>query len=256
MKFELLPILHLIKELYELPRDRRRFDEYLQKLQTETGSDMALPIGGYNPMAKESVLAQVERLMALDAEAIVEEELFKINRSLALEKNETFQVSLVLADDLGGAWSHHGMVDFNSKFKIKPLVKRQFCTPYLWPSEEHTTSLIEQRTREYVHRTIYWVENGAPIALEEYLRQEIYVAKQLKASIDLSEKRKEYLLQFVERNRLSEEYSLLFNFFYGDETSVELGYKKYGFHEMEGFELATYLAANDEVLYESDQKER
>jgi len=68
--FRLKPILGEMKELYQGPVSPDRFKNYLSKLQGSTDQDLALPIAGFNPMAKGHVLEKIEELEALGAEDI------------------------------------------------------------------------------------------------------------------------------------------------------------------------------------------
>ncbi len=75
MNFELLPILNLMLNFYEKPRDFDRFQTYLALLQGDTKGDLVLPISGFNPMAKAHVLDKLREFKALDAEKIMSETL-------------------------------------------------------------------------------------------------------------------------------------------------------------------------------------
>ena len=56
MSFELLPIIDKMLDFYQNPRNSDRFQVYLKMLQGDTKGDLVLPIGGFNPMAKEHIL--------------------------------------------------------------------------------------------------------------------------------------------------------------------------------------------------------
>lgn len=244
MQFELIPILDKMAALYQMPRTSARFDAYLLMLQGATKGDMILPIAGYNPMAKEEVLQQVQYLRKLQAEQIIERELTRINPALKEYKDITFQVILNLADDVGGAWSNFYATNYTSKFDMHSLVKRNFCTPYLWTSEKHTEALIAQRTRESVYRTLYCNINKRPKTLKDFVEQETFV--QTHAYVSAQDISQEYFVnieKFYLKNIDSEEYSLIFNFFYGDEASKSLEYPIYGRSKYEGFAFAKYLAS-------------
>ena len=69
--FKIRPVLDLMLEFYEHPRNQERFDLYLKLLQGSSKSDLELPIGGYNPMAKEHITEKLKELLNLDAEKII-----------------------------------------------------------------------------------------------------------------------------------------------------------------------------------------
>jgi hypothetical protein len=121
-----------------------------------------------------------------------------------------------------GGWTNRFTTDFDSKFKINALVKRQFCTPIFWTSEPYNELLIRQRTYEYALRTIYWLNKPKPNILREFVEQEQFVIQNSPISnqIPQSESQKNFYLKHSE----SDNYHLIFNFFYGDDASNQLGF--------------------------------
>ena len=110
--------------------------------------------------------------------------------------------------------------------------------------KKHTEALIAQRTREYVYRTLYWTLNNHPKSLQHFVEQEVFVQRQTYNDRPIQEKD-----TFIEIEKFyteygdSEEYGLIFNFFYGDEASISLGYPIYGRSKCEGFRFAKHLAS-------------
>jgi len=242
MPFLLRPILAEMKAFYQQPISAKRFQLYLHKLQGDTKGDMILPVAGYNPMGKAVVLAKLEELEALGAEGLMAEVIVEINKDLT-QQQQQIEVVLNLADDLGGAWTNRDTTDYDSKFNITALVKRHFCAPYFWTSESYNAELIRTRTKAYLLRYLYCEINAKPVTLEAHLLQEIYVAQNIydfpkdTESTDFIE-----LEKFYQKNKESQAYDIIFNFFYGDKASRSLGYKAYGNKGMGGFELARYKA--------------
>ncbi|GAA4274915.1 hypothetical protein U6A24_12375 [Aquimarina gracilis] len=244
MKFELIPILDFIEDLYNKPRSQNRFKEYLFKLQGNSKDGLDLPIMGFNPMGKEHALQKIEELKYLEAEDIIRKTLNELNSKLNNQNSKTIKVVLNLADNLGGAWTNRYATDFDSKFKINALVARNFCTPYFWTSESYHKALVKKRTLEYAYRTVYWLENVGPSTLEDHVKQEIFVHKQIgNTSIQGKKKMFDTIQKFYEAYRYEDEYSVLFNFFYGDAASSSLGYPTYGIKEVNGFDYAKKLAS-------------
>jgi hypothetical protein len=232
MHFELLPILDLMLDFYQKPRDFDRFQEYLSLLQGDTKGDMARPIGGFNPMAKAHILEKLTALKDLDAEKIMAESLAKV---FPKQKNApVFKVSLTLADDWKGGWTNHFTADFDSKFKLNPLVTRQFCTPVFWTSENFDATIIAQRTIEYAFRTSYWFDKKTkPITLKDHFEQELFVAKKRTPQYKSQKMPFDtvFLQNFYKKHADSDDYALIFNFFYGDAASESLGFKTFGVTE-------------------------
>jgi len=246
MQFELVPILSVMEELYETPISPARFKEYLAKLQGGTKGDMVLPIGGFNPMAKEHILEKIHELQALEAEDLIRKTLVELNAKQQDQPSTFIKVVLNLADDLKGGWTNHYTTDFDSKFKINALVVRNFCTPYFWTSEDYTATSIERKTLEYAYRTIYWKQNPKPQTLADHFAQEVFVQQQITPTNTIPDttdwREVEELYQTFKD---SDDYSLLFNFFYGDEASASLGYATFGMGERAGFEYARIVAGHE-----------
>src|SRR4051812_3576713 len=102
MMFELSPIIETMIALYQQPRTTERFYEYLKILQGNSKDDMLVPVGNYNPMAKEHVLEKLLELKKLNAEQIVSETIAEINKKNSGDISRKFKVSIALADDLKG----------------------------------------------------------------------------------------------------------------------------------------------------------
>lgn len=242
MTFELLPIIDIMIDLYEKPRNFERFQEYLETLQGDAKGDLTIPISGFNPMAKEHLLDKLKELKKLDAEKIIEETLNDLNdNNLSKNSNRNFKVAINLSDDLKGGWTNRFTSDYDSKYKINGLFSRNFCTPFFWSSEIFTEDIIRQRTLEYTFRTVYWLNNPKP--LKEHLEQEIFVASQTNNNGKIYETDFKVLDKFYNDNKNTDNYHIIFNFFYGDKASAFMGFSTYGVVEnYTGFDYSMYLA--------------
>ena len=243
MKFQLKPILSEIKDLYSKPISTERFKEYISKLQGDTKGDLALPIGGFNPMAKEHILQKISELEDHKVETIMEETIKEFNTKLDASHSKEITVVLNIADDLKGGWTNFFSTDFDSKFKLNAFVSRKFCVPYFWTSESYSRELIKSRTLEYLNRTLYRLKNPQPKTLEEHLEQEIFcVTMENNGNQIYKEANFKKMENYYLENKQSEEFDRIFNFFYGDEGSESLGYKKYGIERPLGFEYAKQIS--------------
>jgi hypothetical protein len=239
MKFEVLPTIDIMLDLYEKPRSMERFSAYIKTLQGGTKDDLVVPIMSFNPMAKEHAIQKLLELKNLDAEQIMQDTLPELNAELKNEKdNSTFQVALNLSDDLKGGWTNRYTSDYDSKFKLGALVNRKFCTPIFWTSENFSEESIRERTLEYAYRTIYWLKHPKPKTLEEHVAQEKFAVQKTNRDqkIDTSESE-----AFYKTHRDSEDYHIIFNFFYGDAASKSLAFPTFGMSGiMPGFDYAKY----------------
>lgn len=236
MSFRLRPILSEIKELYSKPRTPQRFKEYLAMLQGNTQDDMSLPIVGFNPMAKEHILDKIKELEALQAEELITEVLREINLTTAGKTSDTITVVLNVADDLMGVWTNRYTTDYDSKFKLSAFIERKFCVPHFWTSESYSAELIKSRTRTYAYRMLYLLNHPMPMTLQDHVNQEAYVARKANLNSDIDESAYKILDRFYQQHRDSDDHSLIFNFFYGDDASDSLGYRTYGISGATGFD--------------------
>lgn len=245
MQFKLLPTLDTMLKLYQKPHDFDRFKDYLRLLQGDTHHDVELPISGFNPMAKEHIIPKIQELQTLKAEEFAQNLFFDLNKKLQNVENElVFSVALNISDDLKGGWTNRFTSDFDSKFKLNAWVKRAFCTPIFWTSEAFSKEMIAERILSYCYRTLYRVlnPNFKPLTLAQHLAQEIFISQNVKTHakplVNFAE-----IEDFYQKYQQSEDFHLIFNFFYGDAASEELGFKTFGIHEpFTGFHFATELA--------------
>ena len=240
----LKPILSEIKEFYSKPISPERFTEYISRLQGGTKGDLALPISGFNPMAKNHVLKKIDELEQLRAEKLMHQTISEFNSRLRESTTgEEFLVVLNIADDLKGGWTNYYSTDFDSKFKLNAFVNRKFCVPYFWTSECYSIEIIKNRTTAYLSRTLYRLKNPKPKTLEEHLEQEIYsMTKEEDSQQELKETDFEEIENYYSENKNSEEYDRIFNFFYGDKGSQNLGYKKYGITKPLGYDYVKLIS--------------
>jgi len=244
MNFVLKPILLEIEAFYKREISIDRFRAYLEKLQGNSKDDLVLPIMGFNPMAKDHILKKVKELRALKAEKIMQDVIENFNEKVKALHFETVSVVVNVADDLNGAWTNYYTTDFASKFEIKALVNRNFCCPYFWASEPYSENLIKDRTLAYLSRTVFNITNEKPKTATEYLSQEIMVSEALDAYIgpELEEHFSAIKNLFAMYGH-SDDYTILFNLFYGDEASKSLAYKTFGVSGKTGFDYARWLAS-------------
>jgi hypothetical protein len=190
-------------------------------LQGDTKGDLAMPISGFNPMAKPHLLEKLTELKAIQAETIIKKTLFDLNPPLkSVPKAPVFKVALNVLDDWKGGWTNRFTSDYDSKFKINALVKRQFCTPLFWSSEPYSVLLVQQRTLESAFRTIYWLKHGKPCTLKDHVEQEQFAAQ--KSNVNFA-KNSAFYAKYCE----SDSYHVIFNFLYGDKASESLGLPTY-----------------------------
>jgi hypothetical protein len=221
MEFVLLPVVDEMLKIYSLPQDFARFQAYLKLLQGNTKDDVALPIGGFNPMAKEQAISRLKELKDLDAEEIIRQTLGELNRAnTAIFSDVIIHVALNLSDDVAGGWTNRYSSDYDCKFKISGLLSRHFCTAIFWTSEDYSPELIRNRTLAYCYRTVYWLNHPKPLTLAQHVEQEAFVCEKVTGKrFKMPEESQVYFKKFQH----SDAYLTVFNFLYGDAGMEALG---------------------------------
>lgn len=146
MKYTYMPILDMMIDMYQKPRDvqTRFFDTYLKLVQTPDKKDLQRPIPFFNPMWKKHVL---EKLQTLQARGF-EEEMAKICKELSTNSSKELQVYMNLADDVAGGWTDKDQTHEMST-KIRPFITRWFCVVVFYVSDDITPQLIRERMTFY-----------------------------------------------------------------------------------------------------------
>ena len=248
MSFIHIPILDRMEEFYLLPRNRQRFETYLEMLLGPDRADIVLPIASFNPMGKDLVLSKIRELKQIDAEGIIKTTLEEFNARVGKPTDTTVSVALNLVDDIGGAWSNRYTTDYASKFDFTGTFKRNFCLPYFWTSEIYTEEVIRRRCLEYIYCFVHWQKMGKPETLQQHLQQEVYVQRQLlQYSFNVQGTSADYIQELAQVQAENTNYNFIFNFFYGDAACEVLNYPTNGISELAGFVYARSLASNGQV---------
>lgn len=240
MKFEVLPIVDKMIGLYSIPLGPDRFDAYLKLLQGSSKGDLRLPIGGFNPMAKDHVFHSIRLLKQIDAEELMFEQCQILSEKFEdFLMGQNYQIALNLADDLKGGWTNRFTTDFESRFSTSALLKRHFITPYFWTSEQIDAALVKLRTAESCRRAVYQLDRLAkPITLGEHFAQESFALAKL-SDVSINNTDQSLVSEFLSRYQESEDYQVIFNFFYGAHASRSMNFKVFDeIPEMGGLEFA------------------
>ena len=120
MNLEYVPLLRIQRELQGLPRNYRRFQQYLRTMLNQDGVELP-PLGIMNPMGKDHVTALLDALLALDADGIGARAAADASAALADVPGE-FKIALVVADDLMGGWTNR--YDYEFAFRFGPAHRR------------------------------------------------------------------------------------------------------------------------------------
>ncbi len=244
MKFELVPTLGKLRELYSLPRGPERFETYINLTVggAQRTADIALPpLVMANPMAKESVLAVVEAWLELEAESVAADTLKEAAKRLEAlpfaHTVNTVKVGLTVLDDAGGGWTNRTMNDAARFQTGKSLIKTGWMSVNLWTSEAPNLEALRRVVLEAVRRAAYVTEQGDPHTLGEMMRQEGRASAFAGRTVTFDAEELEYSRAVIKPYRSSTQQPTVIACLYGDDAARACGYTPLGLSKDAGFEV-------------------
>jgi hypothetical protein len=242
MRLTLVPLLQTQRELYDLPLGFDRFNRYIQTI-TGGGDDVALmPLVAMNPMGKPHVAESLDRLIALDAEAVAAAATADAERRLT-DVDLALKVGLVLVDDALGGWTNRYLTEARSLVDLGPAIKRGWVSVFAWTGEEPTREGIREAVLASIYRTAYFHRYGEPKTLRQLIAQEGAAAAFANAGgPELDAEELEYTRGVISPHLVSDAFPVSFACLYGDEPAVSVGYPPLGLSKRAGFALAFHDA--------------
>jgi hypothetical protein len=242
MKFELVPILEKLRDLYLIPRGPDRFGAYIDLATggAQTSADVTLPpLVTVNPMAKEHALEFVESWISLEVEKVAQAVLEEANARLeSVEYPKTVKVGLSVLDDLKGGWTNRTFNDA-ARFKVgKSLEKTGWLCVPVWTSEIPNLGALRMVVLESACRAAFVVQHGDPKSLRDMIQQEGFVAAFANRSLEFDQEELEYSRAVIETHLESTHQPTVIACLYGDEAAKELGYPPLGLSKNAGFQIA------------------
>ena len=242
MRFELVPTLDKLREVYLVPRGPERFQAYLAA--TAGGAQRAEevnlpPLVLANPMAKKNVLAFVEDWLALKAEDVARQVLNDANaRFEAIPFPRSIKVGLAVLDDLGGGWTNRAINDA-ARFEVgRTLQHIGWLTVHLWVSEVPSLPALRLSVLEATHRAAYAVQHGDSLMLAARMRQEGWVAARAGRAPTFDADELAYSRAVIASHLSSTHQPTVIACLYGDEAARQWGYAPLGLSAHAGFEVA------------------
>ena len=242
MKFELVPILEKLRDLYLIPRGPDRFQAYID---LATGGARATkdipypPLITLNPMAKEHALEFVESWISLGAEGLAKTVLEEAQVRLEpVEFAPTVKVGLSVLDDLKGGWTNRTFNDA-ARFKVAQSLEKTgwVCVP-VWTSEAPKPEALRAVVLESAFRAASVLQHGDPKSLCEMMTQEGVVAAFANRSLEFDAEELEYSRAVIAPHLDSTHQPTVIACLYGDEAAKELGYPPLGLSKNAGFQIA------------------
>jgi len=242
MKLELVPMLADQRKLYDLPRGRERFNQYIVTIMGGTDDIAVPPWGVMNPMGKEHVAATYDALLASNAESVAVAALADSEQRLINVPGQ-FRVGLTVVDDVGGGWTNRYAGEMGSRFALAALRKRSWITVPWWTSEPVSPSRVREAVLLAVFRVAYVQQHDQPVTLRQMLHQEGAAAafagvQQTMLDADELAYTRGVLAPLLDTTDYPTQFAALL----GDEAAAMFGYQALGLSPYAGIVLATHEA--------------
>ncbi len=243
MQIDYVRLLQIQRDLYRLPRDRARFEKYLDILRTPDRTDVRYPpLVLVNPMARDHASTLLDDWLALDAEGAAERAAVAAAAELT-DVRERLAMGLALVDDLGGGWTHRHATDFSIRFESAATLKRGWVSTVLWTSERPSLARVREEAGTAVFRAAYQLRHGSATSLREMMAQEGWALAQAKASgPHLGEDEIEYTREVIEPHLETRDHGTILACLFGDQAARSLGHPSEGLSENAGLALALHDA--------------
>ncbi|MEL6158573.1 MAG: hypothetical protein AAGJ95_11270 [Cyanobacteria bacterium J06554_11] len=242
MELDFVPLLQLQRDLYNIP-PQERFNAYLKAMLKADGSDVALPpFQAMNPMGKAHVVEMLDALLAMEADVVAAEAIAQIQNSLK-EISGTFQIGLVVVDDLMGGWTNRYTTEFSDRFQTEHSFNRGWLSAPLWTSETPFRSVVREATLTAAYRAAYIQQYGFAQTLQEMLNQEGYAMAMADCERPrLDEADMTYTHEVMLPHFQTQDQPMIMACLFGDRAAHSLGYEPQGLSERAGFALALHQA--------------
>lgn len=247
MKLTVVPILERALALYAEPRGMERFQSYLRLMLKEDRSDVdLLPMVAMNPMAREHVPREIERLLALGAERIVAEACREAERRLA-DVDVALKVGISVVDDVGGGWSQREDIEAKGLFDSGPGLKRGWIGVTAWARTPATPSWLREETLRAAFAAVHTLRHGPARTLGDVMdregRADAFAGRRPSLAPEALAAARRVLGPL--RGTPLKDHPTCFAAMFGDRAAREMGHKPLGLPERAGFQvgLADALSA-------------
>ena len=174
MQLTHVPLLHVQRELYAMPRGMGALSRIHQDDGRRENGRFGAAARGDEPDGNHHVPALIDEYLALGAEDIAKEAVSAIARragTLVPPDKADFKVALVVSDDLKGGWTNRWASDIH-RIEGAAITKRGWLVGILWTSEPASEQNVRDAVLTSIYRAEYLQTNAAPATLGEMLDQE------------------------------------------------------------------------------------
>lgn len=237
MRLEHVELLRLQRDLYDLPRNMERFNQYLRLISDGQGGIRYPPLIAINPMAREHLNERLDEVLGMGAESIAAEAL-RYAEPYFSSFDGDFQHGLAMADDVRGGWTNRYTSEASLRFSLKPGTTRGWLVTILWVSETPSATRIREEVLGSVYRMVHIQQYGTPKTLRQMMEQEGKAALFAEMTPHLDEEDLDYSRYVLEPHLDTTSYPVIIAALYGDTAARMLGYEPLGLSERAGFAVA------------------
>ncbi len=240
MTLAYLKLLQVQLDLYALPRGMERFRAYIKAMTDDETGDLALPLVAMNPMGKDHVPALIREYLSIDAEAVAEAAMREAAPGVA-GSGPSYQVCLVVSDDLKGGWTNRYASEFAHRVEGGAITKRGFLTGVLWTSEPASVAAVREAVLTSIFRTEFLRSHRQPTTLAEMMAQEGYAMARAGCSgPSLEADDLAYTQVVIASHRHAKDRATVMACLFGDPAARALGYPPQGLTDRAGLALALH----------------
>lgn len=248
MELEFVPLLHVQRDLYRLPRGMERFRSYLDTMVDATTGDLALPLVAMNPMGKDHVPALLDSLIDLRADDLAGAAV-DIARARLTDVPGSFKVGLVVADDAHGAWTNRYASEYSHRFEEMAMYTRGWIVGIVWTSESPDEATVHREVMTAVYRAAHIGRHGPAKTLRGMLGQEgaaMVWAGCVEPALDPEDLA--YTREVIKPLLDATDRATVMACLFGDEAAIALGYRPQGLSRRAGLALALEQAQSNPPL--------
>jgi hypothetical protein len=246
-------LLQIQLEIQKLPRSPERFRQYLDTITVDGETLRYPPLGLMNPMGKEHITTLLEEYLTLNVDTIATNAMSAASEAVN-EIPGSYNLGLVVIDDLMGGWTNRYDYEFNLRFcspRSEPrprwLHEDWLCCP-LWSSQPAAESAIRDVIATTIHRAAYQYHHGQPTTLRQMIQQEGQVYRRAHCSgPTLDSDDLEYTREVIAPHLEASDKRTCMECLFGDEVARTLGFTPRGLSPWAGLALACHNATTDSL---------
>ncbi len=257
MQVKYVPLLQQQKQIQVMPRHRLRFDVYLNGMLSQDRQECLVPPMVFaNPMAKDHVLAVLDRLLEQNCENMIKDQIeLSVKSSIKQFPNKThrfpkqiLQFSAVVIDDLKGGWTNRYATEYQLRI-VLPRNNSTWLTIPIWSSDLPDVQLVISTAKMTWYRSFYQLVHGVPKTIPELLNQEGYALLQSRCEVPvLSTEELEYTHDLIKKKYHQLDLNSFVEVLFGDLAAASLGFTQNGFSPQAGLALALHQTKKQRLL--------